>query len=212
MLDLIIEVMNKFGLFGIFLMITIENIFPPIPSEVILTFSGFMTTPADSTLSIWGVIIASTIGSVVGAVVLYGIGTLLSAERLGNILDGKLGKILGFKKDDVYKACNWFNSKGKSTVLFCRCIPIVRSLISIPAGMAKMRADLFIILTTIGSFVWNIILVYLGAAAGSSWEKIVEGTEMYKTITIVVLSVIAVLALVWYIRFRLKNKSKDDMK
>lgn len=206
----IIEIMNKFGLLGIFLLITIENLFPPIPSEVILTFGGFMTTPQDSTITIWGVIFASTLGSVVGAILLYGIGSLLSAERLGIILDGKLGKILGFKKEDVYKACDWFNSKGKSTVLFCRCIPIVRSLISIPAGMAKMRFDVFILFTTLGSFVWNILLVYLGAAAGASWEKIVEGTDVYKTITVVVLAVIALAAVVWYIRFRKKNSHKKD--
>ena len=171
MYEWIIEIMNKFGLLGIFLLITIENIFPPIPSEVILTFGGFMTTPVDSTITIWGVIIVSTLGSVVGAIILYGIGLLLSAERLGAILDGKIGKLLGFKKDDVFKACDWFNKKGKITVLFCRCVPIVRSLISIPAGMAKMRFDLFVILTTLGSFIWNIILVYLGAAAGASWEE-----------------------------------------
>lgn len=209
MQDWIIEIMNSFGLFGIFLLITIENIFPPIPSEVILTFGGFMTTPADSVLTIWGVILAATLGSVIGAVILYGVGTILSAERLGNILDGRLGKILGFKKNDVYKACDWFNSKGKSTVLFCRCIPIVRSLISIPAGMAKMKFGFFILLTTVGSFVWNILLVYLGAAAGASWEKIVDGADVYKTITIVVLAAIAVAALIWYIRFR-KKRAKEE--
>lgn len=207
--NLIIEIMNKFGLLGIFLLITIENLFPPIPSEVILTFGGFMTTPVDSTITIWGVIFASTLGSVIGAIILYGIGYLLSAERLGKILDGRLGKILGFKKQDVYKACDWFNKKGKSTVLFCRCVPIVRSLISIPAGMAKMKLGIFTLLTTLGSFVWNIILVHLGAAAGASWERIVEGTDVYKTITIVVLGLIACAVLIWYIRFRKKNSKKD---
>jgi membrane protein DedA with SNARE-associated domain len=210
MYEWIIEIMNKFGLLGIFLLITIENIFPPIPSEVILTFGGFMTTPVDSTITIWGVIIVSTLGSVVGAIILYGIGLLLSAERLGAILDGKIGKLLGFKKDDVFKACDWFNKKGKITVLFCRCVPIVRSLISIPAGMAKMRFDLFVILTTLGSFIWNIILVYLGAAAGSSWEKIVEGTDVYKTITVIVLGVIALAVLIWYILYRKKNSTTNN--
>ncbi|CUH93672.1 DedA family protein [Herbinix luporum] len=210
MYEWIIEIMNKFGLLGIFLLITIENIFPPIPSEVILTFGGFMTTPVDSTITIWGVIIVSTLGSVVGAIILYGIGLLLSAERLGAILDGKIGKLLGFKKDDVFKACDWFNKKGKITVLFCRCVPIVRSLISIPAGMAKMRFDLFVILTTLGSFIWNIILVYLGAAAGASWEKIVEGTDVYKTITVIVLGVIALAVLIWYILYRKKNSTTNN--
>lgn len=210
MQEWIIGIMNQFGLLGIFLLITIENIFPPIPSEVILTFGGFMTTPTDSTITIWGVILTATLGSVFGAIILYGIGTLLSAERLGSILDGKIGKVLGFKKDDVYKTCDWFNKKGKITVLFCRCVPILRSLISIPAGMAKMKLGLFLVYTTVGSFVWNVILVYLGAAAGSSWEKIIQGTDTYKTITVVVLGAIAVAALVWYIKFRKKNSKKND--
>lgn len=124
-----------------------------------------------TSLHVWGVILSATIGSVLGAIILYGIGRLLSVDLLAKILDGKIGKILRFKKEDVFKACDWFNSKGKKTVLLCRCVPIVRSLISIPAGMAKMKFGIFLVLTTIGSFVWNIVLVYLGAAAGEAWEK-----------------------------------------
>ena len=169
MQEWIIQTMEQFGYLGIFLLITIENLFPPIPSEIILTFGGFMTTY--TSLHVWGVILSATIGSVLGAIILYGIGRLLSVDLLAKILDGKIGKILRFKKEDVFKACDWFNSKGKKTVLLCRCVPIVRSLISIPAGMAKMKFGIFLVLTTIGSFVWNIVLVYLGAAAGEAWEK-----------------------------------------
>jgi len=200
----IIDIMNQFGYVGITLLIAIENIFPPIPSEVILTFGGFMTT--HTSLTVWGVIIAATIGSLLGAIVLYGVGWFLSAELLGNLLEGRVGKILHFKKDDVYKASDWFNSKGKSTVLFCRCIPVIRSLISIPAGMAKMKFGVFCLLTTIGSFVWNIILVYLGVTAGASWEKIGAGTSLYTEITVIILVVIIVLlGLLYYIK-RVRNK------
>ncbi|NLP35006.1 MAG: DedA family protein [Clostridiales bacterium] len=203
MQDLIIQIMNDFGYLGIALLIAVENIFPPIPSEIILTFGGFMTTYADVT--IWGVILSATLGSILGAIVLYGVGRLLSVEHLGRILDGKVGKILHFKKEDVFKACDWFNSKGKITVLLCRCIPIVRSLISIPAGMSKMSFHVFLPFTALGSLVWNIVLVYLGAAAGASWEKIVEGTDAYKIITIIVLAIIFVAAILWYIQYRRKN-------
>jgi membrane protein DedA with SNARE-associated domain len=202
----IIDIMDKFGYLGIFLLIAIENIFPPIPSEIILTFGGFMTTY--SSLTTWGVIISATLGSVLGAIILYGVGTFLSADRLGKILDGKIGKLLHFKKEDVDKAYAWFNSKGKKTVLICRCVPIVRSLISIPAGMAKMELGIFLLLTTVGSFVWNIVLVYLGVAAGASWEKIVSGMDVYQTITIVILGIIGVVILFWYIRYLMKNKNK----
>ncbi|WMJ88807.1 DedA family protein [Anaerocolumna sp. MB42-C2] len=199
----IIDFMNQFGYLGITLLIALENIFPPIPSEVILTFGGFMTTYTD--LKVIWVIIASTGGSLLGACVLYGVGNILSAERLGKLLDGKIGQILHFNKEDVFKACDWFNSKGKGTVFICRCIPIVRSLISIPAGMAKMKFGFFFILTTAGSLVWNTVLVYLGVAASSSWEKIVAGTDLYTKITLIVLGVIAVIIVYLYLKKRLKK-------
>ncbi|MDD3172642.1 MAG: DedA family protein [Herbinix sp.] len=202
------ENLGSFGYLGIFLLITLENIFPPIPSEIILTFGGFLTTQSE--LTFWGVIIAATIGSVIGAVLLYGIGRLLSADRLAKILDSKIGKILHFKKEDVYKSCDWFNKRGKKSVLICRCIPIVRSLISIPAGMAKMEIGIFIILTTTGSFIWNTVLVYLGVKAGESYLKIVDGVGIYQTITLIVLGILGLLAVIWYIRFRKNNKSAMD--
>ena len=127
---LIIDIMNEFGYLGITLLIILENIFPPIPSEVILTFGGFMTT--HTSMSVIGVILFSTVGATVGALILYYIGYLLSEERLGYFLDGKIGRVLGFKKEEVNKAVEWFNKKGKLAVLLCRCVPIVRSLISIP--------------------------------------------------------------------------------
>jgi membrane protein DedA with SNARE-associated domain len=204
----IIDIMEKFGYIGISLLIAIENLFPPIPSEVILTFGGFFTTRSD--LTVWGVILSATIGSVIGAIALYGVGRLISAERLGKILDGKLGKILHFKKEDVFKACDWFNKRGKKSVLLCRCVPIVRSLISIPAGMAKMEFGIFLLLTTLGSFAWNIVLVYLGVFAGESWERIVEGMGIYQTITLVVFGILGILAVIWYIRFRKKNRPNDE--
>ena len=210
MQEWIVHIMENYSNLGIysyiviFLLITVENLFPPIPSEIILTLGGFMTTY--TTLTVWGVIIAATIGSVTGAIILFGVGRLLSADRLAKILDGKIGKILRFKKEDVYKACDWFNKRGKKSVLICRCIPIVRSLISIPAGMAKMQFGIFLLLTTLGSFVWNIVLVNLGVIAGESWDKIVAGMDVYQTITIVVLGIIGLLLILWYIHFRKKNK------
>lgn len=203
----IIDIMNQFGYIGITLLIAIENIFPPIPSEVILTFGGFMTTY--TSLTIWGVIIAATIGSLLGAIALYGIGRVLSPERLGNILDGKIGRILCLKKEDVFKACDWFNHRGKSTVLFCRCIPVIRSLISVPAGMAKMRLGIFLLMTVIGSTIWNIILVYLGVTAGASWNKVVAGTDVYTKIAVVVIGVIFVIAAFLFFKKRSKSKKSE---
>ena len=142
-----LEIMNSFGYLGIFLLILAENIFPPIPSEVILTFGGFMTTY--TRMHVPGVVLSSTAGSLVGAVILYQLGNLLSPERLEHLITGPVGKALRLKKEHIQQAMGWFDSKGNYTVFFCR----------------------FIWMTALGSFLWNLALVSLGAFAGSSWEK-----------------------------------------
>ncbi len=201
----ILEIINQFGYLGVFLLIAIENIFPPIPSEVILTFGGFMTTYSD--MRIWAVVIASTLGSIAGALVLYGVGRFLSPERLEQWLDSWIGRLLHFKKGDITSACNWFEKHGNGAVFFCRCVPIVRSLISLPAGMARMPMGLFLILTTLGSLIWNTVLVWLGAAAGASWEMIVGYFGTYSTVTLVVLAIIGLIAaLLFFKKGYTKNK------
>jgi len=198
MQQLIIEVMNKFGYIGVLLLIAIENIFPPIPSEVILTFGGFISTTEGSTLNIVGVIIASTIGSLVGAILLYYIGKVLNKERLKKIVSGKLGKILCLKPKDIESADKWFDKKGNKTVFFCRFIPVIRSLISIPAGMSEMKMPKFIVYTTIGSLIWNSVLVILGAIVGENYEKIVNIFSTYSKITLIVLTLAAIIAIIVY--------------
>lgn len=183
----ILQIMNTFGYVGIALLITIENLFPPIPSEVILTFGGFMTTYTK--LGVFGVIAASTIGSVVGAVILYKIGSLLSNEKLMNLLDGKVGKILHFKKEDVLKTMDSFNQYGSVSVFLGRCVPIIRSLVSLPAGMSKMPMGRFLLFTTAGSLIWNTVLVCLGAVFGASWEKILAYVNTYGNILFISLGV-----------------------
>ena len=177
MQELVIQIMNQYGAIGIALLIAIENIFPPIPSEVILSFGGFMTTYTKITML--EVIVASTIGSLIGAIVLYGIGRLLSKERLISICNGKVGKVLHLKIENIEKSESWFENKSNYTVLFCRCIPIVRSLISIPAGMSKMNFIKFMFLTTIGTIIWNVAVTSLGRIAGNSWNLISNKISEY---------------------------------
>lgn len=167
--DLILNIINEFGYIGILLLITIENIFPPIPSEVILTFGGFLTT--FSRMSIWKVSVSSTIGSVLGAILLYSVGRVLNIERIDSFVDSKIGKKLHLRKEDIKKAGKWFNKYENKAVFICRFVPIVRSLISIPAGISKMKMSIFLPLTTIGSFVWNVVLIYLGKVAGEAWHN-----------------------------------------
>ena len=203
----IIQMMEEFGYFGVAFLIALENIFPPIPSEIILTFGGFMTTY--TSLNVWLVILMATIGSVLGGTVLYGIGRILDAEKLERILSGRIGKILRLKPQDVQRAQNWFARKGNITVFFCRFIPIVRSLISIPAGMMKMKIGSFLLLTTLGTAIWNTVLVWLGVFAGASWEKIVNYLGVYSEAALIVLIIGAILFAVFFFNHRVKKK-KDS--
>lgn len=189
--------MEQFGYVGIALIIALENVFPPIPSEIVLPFGGFMTT--NSSLTIIGVIIAATIGSVLGAVILYGVGRLLDVERLEKIIN-RWGHILRIKKEDVHRADAWFDKYGYWTVLFCRMIPLVRSLISIPAGMSNMKFGLFLLFTTIGTVIWNSILVIIGAMLGDNWHRITEFMDIYSSVAYVIIAVVGVAGIVWYVR------------
>ena len=200
----IMEWMNSFGYWGIALLIVLENVFPPIPSEIILTFGGFMTTYTRMTIPM--VILFSTAGSVAGALILYAVGRLLPRERLERVVDGKIGKILRFKRQDVEMAMGWFDRKGYLTVLFCRCIPVVRSLISIPAGMAQMHLRPFLLYTAVGSAVWNTILVVAGAIAGEAWPTIVEWIDRYTGVTVWTLIIFGGLVAVWWFWSHRKNK------
>lgn len=196
------EVMNEFGYFGVFLLIALENVFPPIPSEVILTFSGFMTT--QTTMTPVGVIAAATAGSVVGAMVLFSIGLLLDVQRLEKIVD-RWGKALRLTRQDLHKADAWFDRYGPWTVLFCRLVPLIRSLISIPAGMSNMNIWLFLSLTTVGSLIWNTALVYAGTAVGENWGLVVEKMDVYSNVAYSMIGLGGLGAVIWYARFRRKR-------
>jgi len=198
--------MEQFGYFGVAFLIMIENLFPPIPSEVILTFGGFMTTTTE--LNIPLMIVAATIGAVVGAAILYGLGTLLDVERLDKIVD-KYGNILRITHADIHKADSWFDRYGFWTVFFCRFVPLIRSLISLPAGMANMNFGLFLLFTTVGTVIWNTVLIYLGAAVGSQWETIVHYMDIYSNIAYVILGIIGIAVIIWYIRKRKQTVKAD---
>jgi len=193
----ITSVMEQFGYFGIALLILLENVFPPIPSEVILTFGGFMTTKSD--LTVLGVVVASTIGSVGGAVILYWIGRILNVERIERIIE-KWGKYLRLTKEDVRKADAWFDKYGPWTVFFCRFIPLIRSLISVPAGMSGMNQWLFLVLTIIGTLIWNLVLVLVGAKVGDNWHQIVNYMDVYSNFMYAVIAIGIIVFVIWFIR------------
>ncbi|WP_342431743.1 DedA family protein [Neobacillus sp. FSL H8-0543] len=195
------DLIEQFGYRGVFFLIALENIFPPIPSEVILTFGGYMTTHTRLTVS--GVIAASTLGSVFGAVFLYLLGTLLNVNKLEGIIE-RYGHILRLKKEDLYRADAWFDTYGVWTVFFCRFIPLIRSLISIPAGMAKMNFWLFLLFSTLGTIIWNTVLINLGARVGEKWEEIIKRMDQFS----VFIYIILIFLLLWFIVKYLKKRRR----
>ena len=195
--DAFYEFISDFGYLAVGLLIFLENVFPPIPSELILPLAGFLADPTDMWLP--GVIASATAGAVLGAFVLYGVGRLLSRERLTRFFETRPMRLLGFKGDDIGKAVSWFDRKGQIAVLVCRCVPVVRSLISIPAGTAKMNPVRFCVYTLAGSAVWNTLLCSLGFAAGSAWEEVTEQAEWVSDIVKYVIVVLVVVAVVWWV-------------
>lgn len=192
----ITEFMGQYGYLSVFLLIMIENIFPPIPSEIILTFGGFMTTYLEMT--IFGVIVVATLGSVAGAIILYGVGKLFHIERLEKVI-GRFGHILRVKVEDIHKADSWFNRYGYLTVFFCRMVPLIRSLISIPAGMSDMKFGFFLLYTTAGTLIWNTILVCTGALLGENWENILGFMDLYSNITYAILGVAGIAFIIYWV-------------
>ena len=168
MIDWAADFIDSIGLVGVALFVALENVFPPIPSELVLLLTGFNVS--ESRFGFVGAVLAATVGSVVGAYFLYGIGRLLSEERLERFL-ATVGKVVGLKRKDVHKGFTWFERHGTAVVLFGRLIPVVRSVVSIPAGAEKMPILKFTLLTAAGSLVWNIIWVSIGWGLGDQWEK-----------------------------------------
>lgn len=203
--NFVIGIMNKFGYLGIFLLILLENLFPPIPSEVILTFGGFMTI--STSMNIFGVILVSTIGSLLGAIILYYLGKILNKERINKIIKSKYGKLLRIKSKDIEMADKWFDTKGRKTVFFCRFIPVVRSLISIPAGMSEMPLPQFIIYTFFGSLIWNTVLILIGAFAGDKKDYILSLLDDVSNIVLIALIVIFIVLIYKFYNTRIKKKS-----
>jgi len=162
------DVIDAIGLVGVAFLVALENIFPPIPSELILLLAGFNVS--EGRFGLVGGVVAATVGSVIGAYFLYGIGRLVQDERLERFLAG-IGRVIGLKKTDVHKGFVWFERHGTKVVLFGRLVPVVRSVVSIPAGSDKMPLARFTLLTAAGSLVWNAVWVAVGWGLGDQWEK-----------------------------------------
>ncbi|QDP96406.1 DedA family protein [Microlunatus elymi] len=192
--DFVLWIMEQLGALGAGIAVALENLFPPIPSELILPLAGF--TAGQGKLVLWQALIWTTIGSVVGALILYGIGTALGERRLRRLVD----KLPLMSVEDLDKAEAWFDRHGSKAVLIGRLVPIVRSLISVPAGVRRMPILQFALLTAIGSGIWNTVLVGLGFLLGSQWHLVEDGVGVFQKVVVAAAVAAIVLLLVLAIR------------
>ena len=189
-----VDLMDRLGLFGAALAVSLDNFFPPIPSEIILPLAGFAAS--QGTFSLTGALIATTVGSVFGAAVLYWLGRVFGRERAVIVFD----RTPLLKVSDLERTEAWFAKHGGKAVFFGRMVPIFRSLISIPAGVERMNVALFLALTTLGSFIWNFIFVYAGFRLGENWDRVEPYAEWFQRL--VILAVVVVFVVFVVVRLR----------
>ena len=199
--QILTDFISTWGYAAITILILLENILPFIPSEIILTFAGLMSVKSD--LSIPVLFTISTIASLIGLLVLYYISRLVSEERLYRFVD-KYGKWIKLKGKDVARANDWFKKYGAIAVFICRFIPVLRVLITIPAGINRMNVMLFAILSLIGTTIWNFALIYLGKMLSGSWDMLMNGLHTYSYIMYVI---IAIAVIYLFIRIYKKNRT-----
>ncbi|MEV7654797.1 DedA family protein [Streptomyces anulatus] len=179
--------------------IALENVFPPLPSEVILPLTGFAAS--QGVLSIASALFWTTLGSVVGAVVLYGIGAVFGRERM----HAWWAKLPLVKASDLVRTEEWFARHGTKAILLGRMVPVFRSLISVPAGVERMPLPVFVTLTTAGSLVWNTVLVMAGYWLGDQWDVV----GAYVGVVSKIVLALAAVALVGYVAMRIRGRNRD---
>nr|WP_233552588.1 DedA family protein [Jiangella rhizosphaerae] len=196
---LAVDLMDTMGAVGAGIAIAAENLFPPLPSEVILPLAGFTASRGDMNLA--AAIIWTTVGSVVGALIWYAVGAAVGRDRTRGIL----ARLPLVKMADVDKAEAWFGKHGVKTIFFGRMIPIFRSFISIPAGVERMSLPVFLLFTALGSAIWNTVFILLGYQLGQNWDAVEQyvGLLQYAVIAAVVVAVVAFVVL------RVRSNKRD---
>ncbi|MFE6732175.1 DedA family protein [Streptomyces californicus] len=188
---------------GAGLAIALENLFPPLPSEVILPLTGFAA--GQGVISLFSALFWTTLGSVVGAVALYWIGALFGRERMYALWE----RLPLVKVSDLEKTERWFRKHGMKAIFFGRMIPIFRSLISVPAGVERMPLPTFVLFTALGSFIWNFILVMAGYLLGDQWDLVERYVGVLSRVVLVLVVAALVVAVVRRVRARRGERRKD---
>lgn len=196
----VLSIMEKLGYLGIAFLMFLDNIFPPIPSEIIMPSAGYTASKGD--LSLIGVIIAGSIGSLLAAALLYWIGRKIPQHNLFTLVE-RYGKYLRISVADLEKSLAWFEKYGHRIVFFGRMIPAVRSLISVPAGMSKMPFGKFIIYSTFGTFIWTTFLAFLGYHFSENQALM---SLIMQRVSYIILAVV-ILYIIWKMAKKLGQKS-----
>ncbi len=191
-----VDLMNALGAPGAGIAIFIENVFPPIPSEIILPLAGLAASRGD--LQLAEVLLWTTAGSLLGAILLYALGALLGAERLRAIAR----RVPLLKVSDIDKSVAWFDRHGAKAVFFGRMLPIFRSLISIPAGITRLNLLLFALLTFLGSSIWNTLFVLAGYMLGENWTVVEPFANVLQYVVIGAVLLLIVIFVVRRVRER----------
>lgn len=194
MLEWITSTMSSLGYLGIALLMFLENLFPPIPSELVMPVAGF--TVAQGKMEFAPVVLAGVVGTVIGALPWYYAGTILGEKRLEKLAD-KYGRWLTISSKDIKKAKRWFDRHGSKAVFFCRLVPGVRTLISLPAGMSSMALLPFLLYSTLGTLLWVGILTYAGYVLGNNYYLV---EEYMGPISKIILVALIVTFFVWVVR------------
>ncbi len=191
--------MNSLSYWGIGLLMFLENIFPPIPSELIMPLAGF--TVAQGKLNFAVVVLVGTIGTVLGALPWYYAGKILGEQRLKSWAD-KYGRWLTISSKDIEKSKRWFDRHGGKAVFICRLVPGVRTLISLPAGISRMPLLPFLVYSTLGTFLWVGLLTYAGYALGDNYEQV----EKYLApVSKIVLATLVISFIIWFVRRNMRK-------
>ena len=188
MQDWVVEVVRQMGPLGVALLMFLENVFPPLPSEIIMPLAGYLSARGQAPF--WAMVAAGTAGSLAGAYVWYAIGRAVTHDRLCAWVQAH-GTWLAMTPEDVDRATNWFGRHGRWSVFFGRLVPVVRTLISVPAGFTRMRPVPFVVLSAVGTGIWTLALSYAGRLLGSRFQRVEQWIGP-------VSSAIVVGAVLWY--------------
>ena len=199
-------IIQTLGYPGLGFVVFLENVFPPIPSELVLPLAGWLTLDKSTGFTLFGVTLVGAIGSGAGAFCLYGLGKWFDESRVRFLLR-RYGKWFLLSENDLDVALKWFNRYGEYVIFFGRMVPIVRSLISVPAGLASMHLGRFTFYTALGTALWSFLLAFAGRMLGSRWELVAEIIDRYETV-VILLVVVAVLAFI-YMRWQQYRSRKQ---